>query len=167
MLRRVIEGARLIDHVRQIPRMPRRKTIMPAWLNMQQFVEGISIRQPGRALLVSAKQVPGGVDRQADCEPHTRRNRLPPLPVRRKFLYRPAHAVDVVAGLAGLLVHLVLIHPRIATDAEINIASRYTGNAKGTDPRPCRNRRRLPATRHRLQFARTVTLVPQADHPPL
>ena len=57
MLRRVVPHARLVDHVGQPLRMPRRKAVVPPGLDVQQLVERIPIRHPRRTFLIGAEKI--------------------------------------------------------------------------------------------------------------
>ena len=57
MLRRVVPHARLIDHVGEPLRMPRRKTVVPPRLDVEQLVEGVAVRHPCRAFLIRAEKI--------------------------------------------------------------------------------------------------------------
>ena len=57
VLRRVVEDAGLIDHVRQPARMPRRKAVVPARFEAEKFVERVAIRHPGRAFLIRGEKI--------------------------------------------------------------------------------------------------------------
>src|SRR5688500_9984468 len=68
MLRCVIEHARFIDDFRQMLWVPRREAIMPAGLNVQQFVEWISVGHPRRSFLIGHEQVAIPVEGHANGE---------------------------------------------------------------------------------------------------
>src|SRR5579884_3198813 len=102
MLRAVIENARLIDHAGKIFRMPRRKTVMPTRLDVEQFVERVAVGQPGRAFLVGAKEVAVGVERHRNGEAYSCCDSLAMPPIGRKLLDGATFAVDVVKRFAGL-----------------------------------------------------------------
>ena len=72
MLRAVVENARLVDHVGQVLGMPRRKAVVPARLDVQQFVERVAVGQPGGAFLVGAEQVAQPVETPAPPESESR-----------------------------------------------------------------------------------------------
>ena len=66
VLRAVVEDTRLIHHTRQPARMPRRESVVPPAIgrDVQQFIEGISIRHPCRAFLIGAEKVAVSVELQ-------------------------------------------------------------------------------------------------------
>ena len=55
VLRAVVERARLVDHVRQVLRVPRREAVVPALLDVQQLVERVAVGQPRRPFLVGGR----------------------------------------------------------------------------------------------------------------
>ena len=57
MLWAVIEDAWFINDVWKMLRMTRREAIVPPWLDVKQFVVGISVRQPGGTFLIGAKEI--------------------------------------------------------------------------------------------------------------
>src|SRR6266404_6003986 len=54
MLRGVVKHARLIDDVRKVLGMARRKAVVAAFLDLKQFVKWIAVGKPGGSFLVSA-----------------------------------------------------------------------------------------------------------------
>ena len=62
VLRGVIKDARLVNNVRQIFGMARGKSIMAPRLDVEQFIEGIAVGQPGGAFLIGAEEITGGVE---------------------------------------------------------------------------------------------------------
>src|SRR5437667_12689523 len=101
MLRRVIEDAGLVNHVRQMLWMPRRKSIMPPRLDVEQFVERIPIRQPGGAFLIGDKQVAVAVERHPDGEANAAANRLARREIRTDPLNGAPLRRSAIARLAG------------------------------------------------------------------
>ena len=55
MLRGIIEHARLVDHIGQMFRVPRRETVMSARLDVKQLIERIAIGLPEQNTVVPAQ----------------------------------------------------------------------------------------------------------------
>src|SRR4051794_18638888 len=104
--------------------MARRESVVPPRLDMQQFVEGIAIRQPGWAFLVRAKKIARRIELHGYCEAHSSANGFSLRPVRRKLLNCSAIAMDVVLGFAGFLVHPIGFVPIITTQPKENSSTR-------------------------------------------
>ena len=76
MLRRVVEHARFIEDIRQMLRMARRESVVTSLLNVQQFIEGISIVLPRCAFLIGAEQIAFVIESKADRKTNSRANRF-------------------------------------------------------------------------------------------
>src|SRR2546423_6887628 len=98
-----------------------REAIVPARLNVQQFVEWVSIRQPRCAFLIGGEQIARGVKRHADRKTHACADDFS-LPARQNLQDRPSLASHSVIGAARLLVDAISLVPFIAPEAEINLA---------------------------------------------
>ena len=98
MLRAVVHHARFIDHVRQPARVPRREAVVPPTreIDVEQFVERIAIRHPGRAFLIAGEEVAVPVELQRHDVTQARRELL-------DFAIR-ADAQQTAAALVGRVV---------------------------------------------------------------
>src|ERR1041384_896242 len=96
MLWRVIKHARFINDLRQVFGMPWRKAIMPSGLNVQQFIQRVAVRQPGRSLLVRAEKVAGGIEGQGDGKTDTGADDLAMGEVGGYFQNRAPFAPQVI-----------------------------------------------------------------------
>src|SRR6516162_2789033 len=129
MLRAIVKHARLIDDIGQKLGMPWRKAIMPAWLDVQELVEGIAVGQPGGALLVGAEEVAMAIEGQADRKTDAGAHRLALSKIRRKFLDGAAVAVNIEKRFAvlGFEIRIGIVR---GAQAEIQIACLVHGHAE-------------------------------------
>ena len=131
MLRAVVERAGLIDHVRQVARMAGRKAVVPALLQVQQFIKWISIGHPGRSFLFSAEQITRAVKGERDRESHSGAEDLPGTKVRGDLHDGPSLVRQRVMRSAALVEK---IGRRVAGRANAKIdrvVSRIDGHAYG------------------------------------
>src|SRR3954466_6396578 len=164
MLRRIVEDTGLIDDGRKIARMPRREAIMAPGLNVEQFIEGIAIRQPGGAFLVGAKKVASGVESQRRGPAQPGGNDLAMLPIRRKPDDRAPFALDIVIGFPGLFVDAISARPIITAEPEIDSAIGTNGNRYRVETGATELGRSNPPAVHRFEFAGAVSFVAHAKN---
>ena len=130
MLWRVVKHARFIDHVGQMPRMPRWEPVMASGLDVQQFIERIAVRHPCCAFLVGAKKVAMTVEREADSEANTGANRLALREVRADALNRPAFHGRAIPRLARRLIYQIRFGKTRRAEAEVDAAVRSNSHAE-------------------------------------
>ena len=62
MLGRVIEDTWLVDDVGKVFRVAWRKAIVPASFDVEEFIQRVSVGQPGSSFLVSAEKIAGTIE---------------------------------------------------------------------------------------------------------
>src|SRR5947207_12254781 len=122
MLRRIIEYARLIDHVRQMFWMTRWEAVVPSGFNVQQFIQWIAIRQPRGSFLIGAEKIATRIESHANGKTNPRANGLALLEIWRHFLNRAALALQAVARLAAGRVDQVGLEEIVCAQPEINVS---------------------------------------------
>src|SRR5256886_17220638 len=130
MLWRVVKHARFIDHVGQMPRMLRWKSVMAPRLNVQEFIERIAVGHPRGAFLVGAKKVAVTVEREADSEANTGAHRLALGEIRADTLNRPAFQDRAIPRLARGLINQIRFGKTRRAEAEVNAPVRSHSNAE-------------------------------------
>src|SRR5690606_19849831 len=82
MLRRVVKRAGFINHLREVPRMARRKSVVTPRLDVQQLIQWIAVGKPCRPLLVRAEQITRRIERQRHGETDPGGHNLPATEIR-------------------------------------------------------------------------------------
>ena len=96
MLRSVFHDGRFVDDIRQVPGMPRREPVVPARHNMQQFIQGVAVRQPRGSFLIRGKKITLPVEGQPAEKTDSGGHRFARSQVSRHPLHRAARAVGLV-----------------------------------------------------------------------
>ena len=122
MLRAVFKDRRLINDLRQMLRMTRRKAVVQSGLDVQQFVEWISVRQPRRALLLAGEKIAQPVEGQRAGEARAGANGLAFLEVRRDTLDRAVLQRGSIPGLSRGRVHKISVGVIRRAEAEVDRA---------------------------------------------
>src|SRR5688500_1990190 len=76
--------------------MPRRETVVPPLLDVEELVERIPVREPGRALLVGREEIPGGVEAERDRKADPRGDDLAAPQIGRHAEDGPALGLEPV-----------------------------------------------------------------------
>ncbi len=133
VLRAVVMDAGLINHAGQMPWMTRREAVVPAALDVEQFVKGIAVRQPGRAFLIGAEKVAVLVEAQADGPADAGAEFLAAFEVRRDAQDGPALAAEVVLRLAEGIELVGVVIKTHAQAEEDRAVFRIHTHARGVD----------------------------------
>ena len=134
MLRAVFKDRRLINNLRQMLRMTRRKAVVQSGLDVQQFVERISVRQPRRALLLAGEKIAQTIEGQRAGEARAGANRFAFLEVRRDTLDRAVLQRGSITGLARGRIDEIAVGVIRRAEAEVNgTVLRVHGDADGID----------------------------------
>src|SRR5256885_3715120 len=103
-----------------MPGMARRKTVVAPRLDVQQFVEWISVRQPCRAFLIGDEQVADPVERHPDGEADASADCFPFCEIGADTLNGAAFGRRAIAGLAGRLIHPIRLREAGRSKTEID-----------------------------------------------
>src|SRR4051812_19020993 len=133
MLRRIIEDAWLINNARQMLGMPRREAVVAAGLNVEQFIQGIAVGQPGRAFLIRAEKVTRSIEGHSYREANAGANDLTVREIRGDFQDRAPLAAQIVTRLASGLVDEIGVRKICAAQAKVNVALPIHRHPEGID----------------------------------
>ena len=134
MLRSIIKDAGLIDDTWKIFWMARWETVMAPRLNVEQFVQRISVRQPGGSLLVRGKQVARTIESHRHRETDSCADNFTSSKIRRDFEDGPALAFQVVTRVASGFVDKIRIRKIGGSNSEINGTVLRDSNTEGINP---------------------------------
>ena len=113
--------------------MARRKAVVTASFNVEQFVEWIPIRQPGRSFLIGAKQIAVALERQRHGKADPRANNFAMRKIGRNLQNGTALIAEIVLRLPARLIDQVRISKIRAAKAEINIPVAIKCHSEGID----------------------------------
>ena len=133
VLRAIVVNARLVDDVRQMLRVARRESVVPALFDEEEFIEWVSVRQPGCALLVGAEEIAVVVEPQADRPADAGAEFFAGFEIRGDAQDGAAFGTQVVVSYLRLIEFIGVVVPADAEPEQNRAVLRVITDARGID----------------------------------